>query len=139
MVDYFLAASSLMASGLSLIINEEPGLSDHCSLRHGLTLQAQNCESTARPLRLEKQAAEVKEQKIKFRADRVDVYREKFFDCRGPIFSAPIAPPSCFATASQDCVAQAALASFGQPCKYPSCKKAQTWYDVWNVSLQGPH
>ena len=68
MVDYFLGTSSLITAVSTLIINEEPGLSDHCSLRLGLTLQAQNSETPAQPLRLEKQAPEVKVQKIKFQS-----------------------------------------------------------------------
>ena len=111
-----------MTSVSSLIINEEPGLSNHCSLRVGLTLQAQNCEKPAQPLRLEKQTSEVKVQKIEFRADRVDAYREKLSDLLGPIFSVPNAPRTCYATALQGCIAQAALASFGQPSKNPSRK-----------------
>ena len=63
-VDYSLATSSLMTSFSVLIITEEPGPSDHCSLRLGLTLQAQRCEIPAQPLRLEKQAPGVKVQKI---------------------------------------------------------------------------
>ena len=129
-VDYFLATSSLMASVSSLIINEEPGLSDHCSLRLGLTLQAQNCETPAQPLRLEEQDSEVKVQKIKFRANRVDIYREKLSDLLDPIFNAPNAPHTWYATALQDCIAQAALASFGQPSKNPSRKVDQTWYEL---------
>ena len=53
-VDYFLATSSLITSVSSLIITEEPGLSDHCLLRLELTLQAQNFETPAQPLRVEK-------------------------------------------------------------------------------------
>ena len=113
-VGYFLATSSLMTSVSSLIITEEPSVSYHCSLRLGLTLKAQNCETPAQPLKLEKQAPEVKVQKIKFRADRVDAYREKLSDLLGRIFSTPNAPCTRYATALQDCIAQAALASFGK-------------------------
>ncbi len=69
-------------------------------------------------------------QKIKFRADRVDAYREKLSDLLGPIFSTPNAPCTCYATSLQDCIAQAALASFGQLSKNPSRKVDQSWYDL---------
>ena len=63
-------------------------------------------------------------------SDRVDAYREKLSDLLGPTFSTPNAPCTCYATVLQDCIAQAALASFGQPSKNPSRKVDQSWYDL---------
>ena len=137
-VDYFLATSTSMTSILSLIITEEPGLSDHCSLRPGMTLQAQNCKTPAQPLRLEKQAPEVKVQKITFKADRVDAYRKKLSDLFAPSSLLQMLLALAAALRYRIALLRLPLLALVSPVRTLHVNRTSHGM-IWNASMQGLH
>ena len=65
----------------------------------------------------------------------IDIYRENLLTLLHPVFNVP-AHQCCLASALQNCIAQAALKSFGRPCKKSVQKVNQKWYDAECKSAQ---
>ena len=128
LVDYFIVSSTLMAAVSSLTVLDHRLESDHCPLKLMLHLQAKQSQSAGKLPEVAKSDHQVNVQKIRYRADKVQLYREALRQLLEPVFSVPN-PASCLATALQECIAQAAIAVFGRPSRHACPKVQQEWYD----------
>ena len=117
-----------MAAVSSLTVVDHRLESDHCSLKLMLHLQSKQSQSAGKVPEVAKSDHQVNEQKIRYRADKVQLYREALRQLLEPVFTVPN-PASCLATALQECIAQAAIAVFGRPSRHACPKVQQKWYD----------
>ena len=87
-VDYFITSSPLMASVRSTIVHERCLESNHCPLVLMLDLQAENlaCVQTTGA---QDEMAQIEIQKIKYRPEKVDTYREALNHLLHPVFISP--------------------------------------------------
>ena len=103
--------------------------SDHCPLTLKMLLQATPCAKLPSTTQPSIMSDSVNIEKIRYDACKIDLYRSTVQHLLNPVFDAP-SSQCCLASALQICIAQAALSSFGRPCKKPLHKVNQEWYDV---------
>ena len=127
-VDYFIASSSLMAAVVSMTVETRRLESDHCPLTLMMQLQAEKMQCAADSSEAHRREPDVHLEKIKYKADKVDSYREALSHLLYPVFSSHNRD-CCLATSLQACLAQAAIAIFGRRGSHACPKPEQKWYD----------
>ena len=128
-VDYFLASTQLMHAATALSVEQLPPESNHCPLTLSLDLQAQNPADSEHTPQGQSADSDVNLRQIRYKADKVDTYREALCNLIRPVFGTA-APPDCLPTALQSCISEAALATFGRPSKCNRPKADQKWYNA---------
>ena len=129
-VDYFLTSARTVYARTvyAIAVLDKCAESHHCPLTLELMLQA----SAPRGLQIDGYSdapSTVSIDKIKYDESKRDAYRENLLTLLDSLFIDPD-PQCCLASALQSCIAQAALTSFGRPCKHSMQKVNQNWYDA---------
>ena len=93
-----------------------------------MTLQAISCAKSPSTTQPSIMPDSVNIEKIRYDASKINLYRTTLPHLLNPVFDVP-SPQCCLASALQSCIAQAALPSFGRPCRKPLHKVNQEWYD----------
>lgn len=125
-VDYFLASPSLMPTISSFTVHELCAESDHCRLSVEVSLQASSSASANFCKQSSTDVLSI--QKIRYDASKLDLYKSVLASILAKTFDV-LQPQLCLATALQSCISQAALSTFGQPCKKSQHRIQQKWFD----------